>query len=123
VKRTLIDLEHPQLSVVRQGKLLGVARSSWYDRPLGESAENLELMRRMDEQYTQTPCDGIRRMTAWLRQQGDVINPKRVGRLLRLMGVEALYPKLSQAAAERAWSAGRRCETLSLPAACCVASR
>jgi putative transposase len=93
VKRTLIDLEHPQLSVVRQCKLLGVARSSWYYRPLGESAENLELMRRMDEQYTQTPFYGIRRMTAWLRQQGYVINPKRVGRLLRLMGVEALYPK------------------------------
>jgi putative transposase len=47
----------------------------------------------MDEQYTQAPFYGIRRMTAWLRQQGYAVNHKRVGRLLRLMGLEALYPK------------------------------
>jgi putative transposase len=47
----------------------------------------------MDEQYTRTPFYGIRRMTAWLHQQGYVVNHKRVGRLLRLVGLEALYPK------------------------------
>jgi putative transposase len=47
----------------------------------------------MDEQYTQTPFYGIRRMTVWLRQQGYHVNHKRVGRLLRHMGLEALYPK------------------------------
>lgn len=78
---------------MRQCELLGLARSSWYYQPCGESLENLDLMRRLDEQYTRTPFYGIRRMTAWLRQQGDLVNHKRVGRLLRLMGLEAVYPK------------------------------
>jgi putative transposase len=100
-KRALIEPAHPQLSIRRQCRLLGLARSTLYDRPLGESAENLHLMRVLDEQYTATPFDGIRRMTAWLRQRGYSVNPKRVGRLMRQMGVEALYPKprLSQPAA------------------------
>ena len=61
-------------------------------------------MRLLDEQYTATPFYGIRRMTAWLRHQGYAVNPKRVGRLLRQMGLEAIYPKprLSQPAAGQA---------------------
>ncbi len=50
-------------------------------------------MRLLDEQYTRTPFYGVERMTAWLRQQEHQVNPKRVRRLLRLMGLEALYPK------------------------------
>jgi putative transposase len=50
-------------------------------------------MRLLDEQYIRTPFYGIRRMTAWVRQQGYAVNPKRVSRLLRLMGIEAIYPK------------------------------
>ena len=50
-------------------------------------------MRLLDEQYTRTPFYGVERMTGWLRQQGHVVNPKRIRRLLRLMGLEALYPK------------------------------
>jgi putative transposase len=50
-------------------------------------------MRRLDEQYTRTPFYGIRRMTAWLQQEGYAVNHKRVGRLLRQMGLEAIYPK------------------------------
>jgi putative transposase len=50
-------------------------------------------MRLLDEQYTRTPFYGVERMTAWLRQQGAAVNPKRVRRLLRLMGLEAIYPK------------------------------
>jgi putative transposase len=69
-----------------------VARASWYYEPCGESQENLQLMRVLDEQYTRTPFYGVERMTAWLRQQGRAVNPKRVRRLLRLMGLEALYP-------------------------------
>jgi putative transposase len=61
--------------------------------PCGESEENLLLMRLLDEQFTKTPFYGVARMTAWLRQQGYAVNPKRVRRLLRLMGLEALYPK------------------------------
>ena len=58
-------------------------------------------MRLLDEQYTATPCYGIRRMTAWLRQRGDAVNPKRVARLMRQMGLQAIYPRprLSQPAA------------------------
>lgn len=78
---------------MRQCELLGVSRASWYYRPRGESEENLALMRLLDEQYTRTPFYGIRRMTASLQQQGHVVNHKRVGRLLRLMGLEAIYPK------------------------------
>ena len=72
---------------------MGLARSSWYYVPGGESEENLLLMRLLDEQFTQTPFYGVERMTAWLQQQGHGVNPKRVRRLLRLMGLEALYPK------------------------------
>lgn len=91
--RALVEPAHPQLSIARQCDLLGVARSSWYYQPADETGENLALMRRLDEQYTRTPFYGIRRMTAWLQQQGYAVNHKRVGRLLRLMGLEAVYPK------------------------------
>jgi len=88
--------------VARQCALVGLARSSLYYRPVGESAENLELMERMDETYTRWPFYGVRRMTAQLRQEGYGVNPKRVRRLLRLMGLEAIYPRkrLTVAAAE-----------------------
>jgi putative transposase len=68
-------------------------RSSFYYRPHGETAENLLLMRLLDEQYTRTPYYGIRRMTAWLQSLGKEVNHKRVARLLRQMGLEAVYPK------------------------------
>jgi putative transposase len=91
--RTLIEPTYDPISVARQCELLGLPRSTWYYHPRGESEENLELMRLLDEQYTRTPFYGIRRMTAWLRQLGCEVNPKRVSRLLRLMGLEAIYPK------------------------------
>jgi len=96
----LIEPGHPQLSQRRQCALLGVARSSLYYQAVPVRAEELQLMRLLDEQYTATPFYGIRRMTAWLRQQGYAVNRKRVGRLLRQMGIEAIYPKprLSQPA-------------------------
>lgn len=72
--------------------MLGLSRASWYYEPAGESDENLTLMRLLDEQYTRTPFYGIRRMTAWLQRQGYAVNHKRVGRLLRQMGLEAVYP-------------------------------
>ena len=74
--------------------MLGLAHSSFYYRPHGETAENLQLMRLLDEQYTRTPYYGIRRMTAWLQKSlGKAVNHKRVARLLRQMGLEAIYPK------------------------------
>ena len=57
------------------------------------SSDLLVLMRLLDEQYTRTPFYGVERMTVWLRQQGYAVNPKRVRRLLRLMGLEALAPQ------------------------------
>jgi putative transposase len=92
-KRREIEPQHPQLSIERQCALLGLARSSYYYEPLPESEENLRLMRLLDEQYTRAPFYGSRRMTAWLQAQGYAVNRKRVLRLLRLMGLEAIYPK------------------------------
>lgn len=89
----MIEPAHAQLSIARQCALLGLPRASWYVQPAGERSENLELMRRLDEQYTRTPFYGIRRMTAWLQREGYTVNHKRVGRLLRLMGLEAIYPR------------------------------
>jgi len=95
-----VEAEHPALSVRRQCELLGVCRASWYYEPVGESEENLRLMRLLDEQYTRVPFYGSRKMTAWLRTLGYEVNRKRVSRLMELMGIEALYPKpnLSRAA-------------------------
>ena len=81
-KRRLLEPAHPRLSLARQCALLGVSRSSFYYRPRGEGAENLHFMRLLDEQYTQTPFYGVRRMTAWRRQQGYAVNPKRVAWLI-----------------------------------------
>src|SRR5438046_1237227 len=92
-KRQLIEPNHPQLSIAQQCELLGLARSSYYYEPVPESEENLRLMRLLDEQYTRTPFYGTRKMTAWLHTQGYEIDRKRVRRLLRMMGLEAIYPK------------------------------
>jgi putative transposase len=78
--------------VKRQCELLGLARSTAYYQPKPESEENLALMRLLDEQYTQTPFYGVRRMTEWLRAEGYGVNPKRVRALLRKMGLCAIYP-------------------------------
>jgi putative transposase len=87
-KRECIESGIAGLSVRRQCELLGLNRSSWYYRPAGESAENLQWMRRIDEQYLKTPCYGSRKMA---RQLG--ISRSRAQRLMRLMGLEAIYPK------------------------------
>ncbi len=77
----------------RQCALLGVNRSSLYYEPVTETPENLRLMRRIDAQYTACPFYGSRKMTRWLVQQGEAVNRKRVQRLMRVMGLEAIYPK------------------------------
>ena len=92
-KRALIEPAHPQISIARQCELLGLARSSSYYQEVPEREENLLLMRLLDEQYTRTPFYGIRKMTAWLGSQGYEVNHKRVARLLRQMGLSAIYPK------------------------------
>jgi putative transposase len=88
-----MEPEHPVLSLRHQCELLGLNRSSWYYTPASESAENLQLMRLIDEQYTRTPFYGWPKMTAILRQQGHLVNHKRVQRLMQVMGLQAIYPK------------------------------
>jgi putative transposase len=73
--------------------LLGLCRSSLYYEPAPESAENLRLMRLIDEEYTAHPFLGSRRLTKWLIEQGEAVNRKRLQRLMRVMGLEAIYPK------------------------------
>ena len=91
-RRQLIGAD-AKLSLSKQCELLGVGRSSWYYQARGESAENLMLMRALDELYTRWPFYGVRRMTLVLQAQGWAVNPKRIRRLMRLMGLEAIYPK------------------------------
>jgi putative transposase len=79
--------------VRRQCELLGLNRSNLYYEPVQEAVENLRLMRRIDEEYTAHPFLGSRRLTAWLNRAGETINRKRVQRLMRVMGLEAIYPK------------------------------
>jgi putative transposase len=89
------------LSVRRQCELLGLSRSSLYYEPIPEAPENLRLMRLIDEEYTAHPFYGSRKMTRWLVQEGEAVNRKRVQRLMRLMGLEAIYPKPKLSAAGR----------------------
>jgi putative transposase len=86
--------------VRRQCELLGLARASLYYQAAEETATNLRLMRLLDEEYTRHPFYGSRRLTAWLISQGEEVNRKRVQRLLRLMGLEAIYPKPRLSAAD-----------------------
>lgn len=92
-KREGIEAEHPLLSISRQCGLVDLSRSSFYYRPVGESEYNLRLMRMIDEQFTRYPFYGVPKMTAWLRTTGHAVNPKRVRRLMRTMGLETIYPK------------------------------
>jgi putative transposase len=73
--------------------MLGVNRSSYYYRPKPIKPEDLELMRIIDELYLQNPCPGSRSLSRQLRRQGKKVNRKKVQRLMRLMGIEAVYPK------------------------------
>ena len=99
-RKQMIDRAHPQVSLSRQCALLDISRASLYYRPVPTSAEDLELMALMDRQYLKTPFYGSRRMKVWLLQQGHLVSRHRVRRLLRLMGLEAIYrrPRTSQPA-------------------------
>ena len=88
-----MDRDHAEISIRRQCGLLGANRSGLYYQPLGESEDNLQLMRLLDEQYTRAPFYGSRRMVEWLGTKGFEVNRKRVARLMEVMGIEAVYPK------------------------------
>lgn len=89
----MIERNHPDVSLSRQCQLLGLSRSSIYYRPREASAEDLELMQLIDEQYLKTPFFGSRKYLSHLRALGYQINRKRVQRLMRQMGIQAIYPR------------------------------
>jgi len=91
-RRDLVDDEHI-LSIRKQCRLLSIQRSGLYYCPLGEKQENLEIMRLMDEHYLKHPTEGVLRVQDFLFTVGFLVNHKRVRRLLRLMGLMAIYPK------------------------------
>ena len=97
----MVEADHPELSVRRQCALLGLSRSSLYYEPAAQTAANLRLMRLLDREYTAHPFLGSRRLPKWLIEHGEAVNRKRVQRLLRLMGLEAIYPKPKLSAAGR----------------------
>lgn len=92
-KRSLITQEIGGMSISEQCKILGIARSSYYYEPQTADAQTLEIMSLIDKQYLKTPFYGYPRMTTVLRKAGFVVNEKRVARIMRLMGIMALYPK------------------------------
>lgn len=89
-----IDANHPNLSIVLQCRLLGLNRSSYYlEEETDESAYNVLLMNLIDQEHTRHPFYGSRRMAAWLCTKGYSVNRKRVQRLMKQMGIEAIYPQ------------------------------
>jgi len=93
MKRQMIDLENTVLPINLQCRMLELSRSSYYYRPQPESELNLHLMDLIDRQYTKRPFYGARQMTESLRRQGYWVNHKRVERLMRKMGIVAIYPR------------------------------
>ena len=100
-RRSLVERENRTLPVSKQCRLLAVSRSSVYRRPAEVSEEDRAIMALIDRQYLARPYYGSRRMAAWLATQGHLVNRKRVQRLMRLMGLVAIYqrPNTSKAAA------------------------
>jgi len=89
----LIEPDFKPISILRQCELLNIHRSGYYYEPVTESSTNLAIMRKLDELYTQAPFYGVLRMHQYIRSLGYNVNIKRIRRLLRLMGLLAIYPK------------------------------
>ena len=89
----MIESGHPDLSVVRQCELVSISRSSFYYQPVGETAENLAVMRLIDAQFLETPWYGSRQMARHLRRDGHEVGRKRVRRLMAMMGLAPIYQR------------------------------
>lgn len=89
----MIEPGHPRLSIVRQCALVSIGRSTFYRAPAPETAENLLLMRLLDEQFLETPWYGSRQMTRHLRRLGHAVGRKRVRRLMATMGLAPIYQR------------------------------
>ena len=94
-KRGCIEPAYSKLSISRQCELIALSRTSYYRQPgiAGESAENLELMGLIDEEYMRHPFYGSRKIKVYLRRHGYKVNRKRVQRLMRKMGIQSIVPK------------------------------
>jgi putative transposase len=89
----MIESSYKKLSINSQCDLLSVSRSTYYYKPIPESEYNLVLMQEIDKLYLDNPAYGSRQMTASLRKKGFQVNRKRISRLMKLMGIEAIYPR------------------------------
>ena len=96
----MVDHQHASLSILRQCRLLDISRSGLYYQPKGIPEEDLTLMKLIDRQYLATPFYGARKIAAWLKSQGYRVNRKRIRRLMRIMGLKAIYrhPRTSKPA-------------------------
>lgn len=92
-KRKLIESNHEKIPISRQCELLEISRSGYYYEPRPIGAETISLMNRIDEIYTDKPYYGYPRITKQLRREGELVNHKRVANLMRIMGIQAIYPK------------------------------
>lgn len=93
VRRGMIDRNHSELSIGKQCALLSISRPSFYYEAKGETDLNLDLMLQIDKQFLETPFYGVRQMTWHLRNEGRLVNEKRIRRLMRLMGLMPIYQK------------------------------
>lgn len=91
IRRDWVEL-NPDYSIRRQCRLASISRSQFYYEPVPETEENLLLMRLIDEQYMRHPEYGSPRMTNWLCEEGYLVNHKRIERLMRIMGIQAITP-------------------------------
>lgn len=89
----MVDPDHARLSITQQCQLVSIARSSYYYEAKGESAQNLELLQVIDRQFLETPFYGSRQMARHLRRQGFCVGRKRVRRLMRVLGIQAVYQR------------------------------
>lgn len=89
----MVNPQIQEVSLVKQCELLSISRSGWYYAPKGENPLNLKLMRLIDEQFLKTPFYGSRQMMRYLKRQGYCVGRGRIRRLMKLMGIEAIYQK------------------------------
>jgi putative transposase len=89
----LVESKHSEISIKRQCELLCLNRSTYYYRFRKDDSYNIELTNLIDEEYTKHPFYGVRRMQVSLEEKGHKVNHKRIRRISRMMGIEAIYPK------------------------------
>ncbi len=89
----MVEPTNKKIGIANQCRVLSINRSTFYYKKKPVKPENLDLMRQIDQQYLEHPSFGSRSMRRFLERKGNKINRKRVQRLMRQMGIEAIYPK------------------------------